>query len=77
MVFLSKKITSKIKFDPKNDNRSELLRFTPKALKANYKIIEILKEFSQSKKALPSQIALAYLLAKDVFKQGILAKILN
>ncbi|TQR31887.1 aldo/keto reductase [Campylobacter sp. MIT 99-7217] len=65
--FLSGKITSERKFDPKNDNRGELPRFTPEALKANYKIIEVLKEFRQSKKASEAQIALAYLLAKKPY----------
>lgn len=65
--FLSGKITHERRFDSKNDNRGDLPRFTPEALKANYAIIDILSKFGKAKNATPAQIALAYLLAKKPY----------
>ena len=38
-----------------------------KALEANYKIVEVLREFGASKNASSAQVALAYLLAKKPY----------
>lgn len=47
-----------------NDNRSELPRFTPEALKSNRPVIDLLEEMGRQKGATPAQIALAWLLAQ-------------
>lgn len=52
------------KFYEANDNRHTLPRFTPEAMKKNYAIIEVIKEFGSSKGATPAQVALAWLLNK-------------
>lgn len=52
------------RFYEANDNRHTLPRFTPEAMKKNYPIIEVIKEFGASKGASPSQVALAWLLHK-------------
>lgn len=62
--YLSGTLTKDSKFDVSNDNRATFPRFQPKALEANYKIVEVLREFGVSKNASSAQVALAYLLAK-------------
>ena len=52
-----------MKFDDPNDLRKDFRRFTPEALEANFKVIELLKELGARKKITPAQIALALLLA--------------
>ncbi len=47
-----------------NDFRSTLPRFTPEALKVNQALIDLLNTIGGRKKATPSQIALAWLLAQ-------------
>ena len=61
--FLTGKIDENAKFDS-SDFRSTLPRFTPKALKANQALIDLLTRIAQRKKATPAQIALAWLLAQ-------------
>ncbi len=61
--FLSGTINVNTTFD-KNDFRSSLPRFQKEAIKANQKIIEVLKDVASSKQATPSQIALAWILAQ-------------
>lgn len=63
--FLTGSITSERRFDPANDNRGSLPRFTPQALKANYAIVEAIRKFGQEHgNATPAQVALAWLLHK-------------
>ena len=62
--FLTGKITKDMKFDDPNDLRKDFPRFTPEALEANFKVIELLKELAARKKITPAQIALAWLLAQ-------------
>lgn len=61
--FLSGTMNVNTTFD-KNDFRSSLPRFQKEAIKANQKIIEVLKDVASSKQATPSQIALAWILAQ-------------
>ncbi len=61
--FLTGKIDENVKFDS-SDFRSTLPRFTPEALKANQALIDLLGKIAEQKKATPSQIALAWLLAQ-------------
>jgi aryl-alcohol dehydrogenase-like predicted oxidoreductase len=62
--FLTGKIDSNTKFDPKSDFRNEFPRFQPENLKANMAFVELLKKYAAKKNATPSQIALAWLLAQ-------------
>ncbi len=68
--YLSGKLNKNTEFDPSNDNRTILPRFTKEALEANYKIIDTINIFRKEElnnKATPAQIALAYLLAKKPY----------
>jgi aryl-alcohol dehydrogenase-like predicted oxidoreductase len=47
-----------------NDFRSILPRFTPEAMAANQALVDLLKQIGDRKKAMPAQIALAWLLAQ-------------
>ena len=64
--FLTGKIDENAKFDS-SDFRSTLPRFTPEALKANQALIDLLDKIAQRKKAMPAQIALAWLLAQKLW----------
>ncbi|WP_439543092.1 aldo/keto reductase [Hyphomicrobium sp.] len=48
----------------KGDMRASLPRFTPDALDANQKLVDLLKSIAQRKRATPAQIALAWLLSR-------------
>ena len=61
--FLTGKISESARFD-KSDFRSQLPRFSPDALKANQKMVDLLQKIAQQKKATPAQIALAWVLAQ-------------
>jgi aryl-alcohol dehydrogenase-like predicted oxidoreductase len=61
--FLTGKMDENTTFD-KTDFRSTLPRFTPKALKANQALVDLLGKVGQREKATPAQIALAWLLAQ-------------
>jgi aryl-alcohol dehydrogenase-like predicted oxidoreductase len=62
--FLTGKIDTNTTFDPKNDFRAGFPRFSKDFLKLNMPIIEWLKVYAAQKEATPSQVALAWLLAK-------------
>src|SRR3974377_703403 len=62
--FLTGKIDENAKFDS-TDFRSILPRFTAEALKANQALVDLLQKIAQRKKAMPGQIALAWLLAQE------------
>lgn len=62
--FLTGAITPETRFDPTNDNRGTLPRFTPEALRANAAIVEALRAFGEPYGATPAQVALGWLLAK-------------
>ena len=61
--FLTGKIDENSKFD-NSDFRSTLPRFTPKAIKVNQALIDLLGRIAKRKNATPAQIALAWLLAR-------------
>ncbi|HEY5806647.1 MAG TPA: aldo/keto reductase, partial [Povalibacter sp.] len=63
--FLTGKIDTRTKFDPKTDFRSAFPRLSAEFLPRNMPIIEWLKSYAAKKGATPSQIALAWLLAKS------------
>jgi len=62
--FLTGKITRDMKFDDPNDLRKDFPRFTPEALQANFKVVDLLKELATRRKLTPAQLALAWLLAQ-------------
>jgi aryl-alcohol dehydrogenase-like predicted oxidoreductase len=63
--FLTGRIDTNTKFDPKTDFRSAFPRMSKEFLPRNMPIIEWLKGYASTKGATPSQIALAWLLAKS------------
>jgi aryl-alcohol dehydrogenase-like predicted oxidoreductase len=64
MGYLTGKIDSQTKFDPKSDLRSDFERFSPESIAANMAVVDLLKRVGAEKKATPAQIALAWLLAQ-------------
>jgi aryl-alcohol dehydrogenase-like predicted oxidoreductase len=62
--YLSGTLNEKTKFQGGNDNRADLPRFTPEAMKANHVLVDLLSDFGQRKGATTSQIALAWMLAQ-------------
>ncbi len=61
--FLTGKIDENTKFDS-SDFRNTVPRFSPKARKANWALIDLIGKFAAQKKATPAQIALAWVLAQ-------------
>jgi aryl-alcohol dehydrogenase-like predicted oxidoreductase len=61
--FLTGKIDETTTFDS-SDFRNTVPRFTPENRKANQALVELLGQIAERKKATPSQIALAWLLAQ-------------
>ena len=61
--YLTGKMDANTTFDS-TDFRSTLPRFTPEAMKANQKLVDLLGEIAEEKNATPAQIALAWLLAQ-------------
>ena len=61
--FLTGKMNENTTFDS-SDLRNTLPRFTPEARKANQALVDLLGEIAKRKKAMPAQIALAWLLAQ-------------
>ena len=60
-------INERTKYNPKNDNRTSLPRYTPEIIIANWPIIDILKEFGDHRGLTVAQTALAWLLAQKPF----------
>lgn len=52
------------KFDPDNDNRDTLPRYTPEAIKANWPLIEAIADFGNKRGLTAAQVSLAWLLAQ-------------
>lgn len=63
--FLGGTINEYTKFDPTNDNRSGLPRFKPEAIRHNTALVEILREFGQTRGMTTAQVALTWLLSKE------------
>jgi aryl-alcohol dehydrogenase-like predicted oxidoreductase len=64
MGYLTGKIDTRTKFDPKTDLRSGFDRFSPANIAANMPFVDLLKHVAAKKSATPAQIALAWLLAQ-------------
>ena len=64
MGYLTGKIDTRTKRDPKTDLRSGFDRFPPENIAANMPLVDLLKRVAKKKSATPAQIALAWLLAK-------------
>jgi aryl-alcohol dehydrogenase-like predicted oxidoreductase len=64
MGYLTGKMDAHTTLDPKTDLRSGFDRFSPENLAANQPVIEFLKKFAAKRGATPSQIALAWLIAR-------------
>ncbi len=62
--FLGGNINEYTEFDPNNDNRQTLPRFTPEAIRANTRIVAALQRFGRERGMTSAQISLAWLLAK-------------
>lgn len=62
--FLGGTVNEYTQFDVANDNRHTLPRFTPQALRANYRIVEVLNHFGRTHGMTSSQIALLWMLDK-------------
>ena len=62
--YLSGYINERTKFDPNNDNRPTLPRYTQEAIIANWAIIDILAAFGNKRGYTVAQVALAWLLAQ-------------
>jgi aryl-alcohol dehydrogenase-like predicted oxidoreductase len=62
--FLTGAIDSGTRFDGTSDLRATFPRFSPEARKANLAVVELVRGVAGRKKAMPAQIALAWLLAQ-------------
>lgn len=62
--FLGGLINEYTRFDPENDNRQDLPRFQPEAIRANMRIVEVLNAFGRTRGITPAQVALAWLMNK-------------
>ena len=62
--FLGGDINEYTRFDPENDNRQTLPRFTPEAIRANTRIVNVLQNFERTRGMTSAQVALGWLLQK-------------
>lgn len=62
--FLGGDLNEYTQFDPDNDNRPTLPRFTPEAMRANYRIVNVLQRFGRERGMTSAQLALGWLLQK-------------
>ncbi len=62
--FLGGDINEYMQFDPDNDNRQTLPRFTPEAIRANTRIVNLLQDFGRTRGMTSAQVALGWLLQK-------------
>jgi aryl-alcohol dehydrogenase-like predicted oxidoreductase len=67
MGYLTGKIDTRTRLDPKTDFRSGFDRFSPENLVANKPVVDLLARVAQRKGATPAQVALAWLLAQKPF----------
>lgn len=63
--FLGGDLNEYTEFDPQNDNRNTLPRFTPEAMRANYRIVNVLQRFGRERGMTAAQLALGWLLQKE------------
>jgi aryl-alcohol dehydrogenase-like predicted oxidoreductase len=64
MGYLTGKIDTATRFDPKTDLRSGFDRFSMENVEANAAFVDVLRRFAKRQNATPAQIALAWLLAR-------------
>jgi aryl-alcohol dehydrogenase-like predicted oxidoreductase len=62
--FLTGTVSASTTFDPHNDIRSTIPRFTPEALRHNQAVVDLLASIAGRRGATPGQVALAWLLAR-------------
>lgn len=62
--FLTGAINEYTRFDMGNDNRNILPRFTPEAIRANTRIVEVLNAFGRTRGMTAAQVAQGWLMAK-------------
>jgi aryl-alcohol dehydrogenase-like predicted oxidoreductase len=65
--FLGGGLTEYTKFDPQKDIRGVWPRFTPEALRANTRLLEVLNEFGKTRGMTSAQIAMSWMLTKYPF----------
>ena len=63
--FLGGELNEYTQFDTANDNRHTLPRFTPEAMRANYRIVNVLQRFGRERGMTSAQLALGWLLQKE------------
>lgn len=63
--FLGGDLSEYTVFDVTNDNRHTLPRFTPEAMRANYRIVAALQTFGRTRGMTAAQVALGWLLQKE------------
>ena len=63
-ALLSGYINPLTKFDPDNDNRDTLPRYTPEAITANWPLIQAIQDFGNKRGLTATQVSLAWLLAQ-------------
>ena len=63
--FLGGDLNEYTEFDPDNDNRTTLPRFTPEAMRVNYRIVNVLQRFGRERGMTAAQLALGWLLQKE------------
>ncbi len=63
--FLGGDLNEYTEFDLANDNRPTLPRFTPEAMRANYRIVNVLQRFGRERGMTSAQLALGWLLQKE------------
>lgn len=62
--FLGGQLNEYTQFDASNDNRAALPRFTPEAMRANLRIVDVLYDFGRRRGLTTAQVAQAWLLNK-------------
>ena len=62
--FLGGDLNEYTRFDPDNDNRNTLPRFTPEAMRANYRIVNVLQRFGRERGMTSAQLEVGWLLHK-------------
>lgn len=62
--FLGGGMSEHTRFDPINDNRGEIPRFKPDAIRANMAIVEALNQFGRARGLTSAQLALAWITSK-------------
>lgn len=65
--FLGGTLNEYTQLGPNNDNRAALPRFTPEAMRANYRIVEALNAFGRTRGVTAAQLALAWLLSRKTW----------